>query len=208
MEEEKNKIILKNLIDKGIDSKNIPMLSLPFLDWLNSYNWSEYDYIEFGSGESTNYMSERFKSVDTIETNFEYYKDIFLKKNNNVNIFYITARDVDFGNYELSINEKTIVMIDSDTNRFLTTKNLLLKIKPSIIILDNSEWFPNTCKLLNDYAYMEIPFWGIRPEDFDEKCTSVFIKKHYSLPKKNYKFFTKGSSLILDNIHDSNISIH
>lgn len=208
MQKEKINTIINNLIDKGIDSTNIPMLSIPFLDWLNSYDWLEYKYIEFGSGQSTNYMSERFKEVDSVETNFEYYKDIFLKKNKNVNVFYISAKDVDFGKYDILIDSKTVVMIDSDTNRFLTTKNLLLKSEPAIIILDNSEWYPNTCKLLHDKNYIEIPFWGIRPEDPDEKCTSLFIKNGFKLPEKNYNYFSNGSYKMLNHIHDSFTSIH
>ena len=58
-----------NILDlKGMqDSDHMPLLSVPFLDWLNAYDFSDYTLIEFGSGHSTNYFATRFKNVISFE---------------------------------------------------------------------------------------------------------------------------------------------
>lgn len=202
-------LVLKNLKDKGLGDENMPMVTLPFLDWLNSYDWSNHEYIEFGSGNSTNYMAERFSTVDTIENNKAYFNKIKDTKASNVEAFNFPTMDIELGQYSLVINYNTVVMIDSDTNRFLTTTFLFKKGKPNLIFLDNSEWYPNTCKAIYNQGYVEIPFWGLRTEpDKDiEKCTSVFIKNGYNLPTKKYDYFSKGSSKYLNNESDGMKSI-
>jgi hypothetical protein len=184
--------VLKGLMHRGLGRDDVPLLGFSVLDWINSYDWSEYQYIEFGSGSSTNYMADRFKVVNTIETDSYYFYKTLYRKKNNVNCYIYTTDDLELGRYEISITDKTIVMIDSQNNRFLTTKTMLEKGTPNIVLLDNSEWYPNTCKMLYEKGYSEIPFWGIRPEEDHDKCTSVFIRTGYTLPEKKYNFLSES----------------
>lgn len=199
-------IITSTLVEKGVGKNQMPMLTVPFLDWLNSYDWSDYAFIEFGSGLSTNYFSDLFKYVESIETEYEWHEKINNNKKNNINCYYILREDIEHGNYFIDIKDKTVVLIDSNTHRFLTVKVLLTKIKPEIIIFDNIEWYPNASKYLINFGYNEIPFWGIKTEIEEEpnpsvdvlmeKCTSVFIKNTIELPNRNYNFFSKGSHIM------------
>jgi hypothetical protein len=185
--------ILNSMSLKGMWSNDTyPMVSLPFLDWFNSYEFSDWDMIELGAGNSTIYFSSKTKSYTSIENDIVYYTDT-MSKVKNVNMQLVTLEDIENGNYNIIIGEKTIVFIDSNGNRLKTTKSLISKGKPNIIFVDNSEWFPNQCEFLYESGYIEIPFWGIRFEEHQDKCTSVFIKDGFKLPKKNYKYFNPGS---------------
>lgn len=186
--------ILNSMNLKGMWSNDpYPMVSLPFLDWFNSYDFSDWDMIEFGAGDSTIYFSSKTKNYTSIEHDITYY-NIIMSKVKNVNMQLVTLEDIENGNYDVAIGEKTIVFIDSNGNRLKTTKSLISKGKPNIIFVDNSEWYPNQCEFLYESGYIEIPFWGIRFEEHQDKCTSVFIKNGFKLPKKNYKYFNPGSS--------------
>ena len=185
--------ILNSMNLKGMWSNDTyPMVSLPFLDWFNSYEFSDWDMIELGAGNSTIYFSSKTKSYTSIENNFVYYTDI-MSKVKDVSMQLVTLEDIENGNYNITITDKTIIFIDSNGNRLKTTKSLISKGKPNIIFVDNSEWFPNQCEFLYESGYIEIPFWGIRFEEHHDKCTSVFIKDGFKLPKKNYKYFNPGS---------------
>jgi hypothetical protein len=174
-----------------------PMVSLPFLDWFDSYDFSEFNMLELGAGGSTHYFSKKTKTYVSLETNVDYYENLTPVYNNtNVTLKFVSEEDLNAGNYSIAINEKTIVFIDSDGNRLKQTKNLMAKGKPNIIIVDNSEWFPNQCQYIYNQGYTEIPFWGIRFEEYFDKCTSVFIKNGFSFPEKNYAFFCPGSQIV------------
>lgn len=188
-------VVMDILEKKGLFDGSIPILSIPFLDWLNSYNFNDFTMVEFGSGKSTIYFAERFKKVISFETDNFYYNVVKDQNLSNVEITLKTKDEIEAGNFELLVDNKTIVFIDSDTNRFVTTKNILEKCSPNIIILDNAEWYPNTCKTLYRSNYLEIPFWGIRPDDSVEKSVSVFIKNSYMLPEKDYDYFAVGTQI-------------
>lgn len=199
-------IIISTLREKGVGKNKMPMLTVPFLDWISSYNWSDYVCIEFGSGLSTNYLADLFKNIESIDTEYEWYEKTNNNKKNNVSCYHISREDIEHGNYSVDIIDKCVVVIDSNTHRFLTTKVLLTKISPDIIVFDNIEWYPNASKYLISIGYNEIPFWGIKTEieeELDpsmdvlmEKCTSVFIKNTAKLPDRNYNFFSKGSHIM------------
>lgn len=184
-----------NILDlKGMNNPdNFPMLSLPFLDWINTYDFSKYKLIEFGSGSSTNYFADRFLSVLSFETNEEWFNKISKNIKTNVDYRFISKKDAIHANYNIDIDNNTFVLIDIDLDRTSFIKSFLIKHNPNILIIDNAEWYPDTCQRIQDIGYSEIPFWGIRFEDYCDKKTSVFIKHGFNLPKTKYKHYTEGS---------------
>ncbi len=186
--------ILTTLELKGMWSSDIyPMLSIPFIDWFNSYDFSDWDMIELGAGNSTIYFPSKTKTYVSLETSSKYYDYLLPMTEGVVDLRLLTIEDLENGNYSIDINEKTMVLVDNDGNRLKTTKSLISKGKPNIIFTDNSEWFPNLCNFLHESGYSEIPFWGIRYEQYQDKCTSVFIKDGFKLPRKKYDYFVPGA---------------
>jgi hypothetical protein len=193
-DEDKQKNIIDILKLKGM-GKEMPMLSLPFLDWFNSFDFKEFNFLEFGSGYSTIYFSKIVKSVTSYETDEDFYKFMLNKNLKSIDYKLIDTKKIILGEFDMPTEKKLIVLIDCDFNRYHVCKNILIKSNPEIIILDNSEWYPEACSILYEKEYNEIPFWGIRPEENYEKCTSVFLKKDFLLPKKNINFFSQGAKI-------------
>ena len=191
--------IIQTFEKSGVWSNKLPMLSIPFFDWFNSYNFQDYRLIEFGSGKSTNYFADRTKEVYSFETDEVYFRNISLQIKKNVTMTFKTANDLENGNFNLDISDKTIVFIDSDCNRFMLTKKILEKALPDIIIFDNSDWFINSSKEIISKDYNEFIFWGVRPESFMDKATSVFIKRTAKTLQRNYGYISpNGSGLPAD----------
>lgn len=187
--------ILNSFELKGIwSNERYPMVSLPFLDWFNSYDFSDWKMIEFGAGDSTNYFAERTKNYISLETSIEFYESICNKfDDTNIDLRLVELDDLENGNYDIDVDQKTIVFIDSEGNRLKESKSLIKKGTPNIIFVDNSEWFPNQCKYIYESGYSEFPFWGIRFEGHIDKCTSVFVKNGFKMPPKKYDYFPPGS---------------
>jgi hypothetical protein len=178
------------------------MLSLPFLDWFESYDFSDFNLIEFGSGNSTNYFADKVETVVSFETDINFYNNFKSSLSENVDYRFIQKYDLENKIPDIEINDKTIVFIDSASNRFLLTKNILKTESPNILILDNSNEYKNTCKFLYDNGYLEIPLWGLRFMEVEEACTSVFIKNNFNMIEKNYNYFSPGSIQKTENSWD------
>jgi hypothetical protein len=159
-----------NILDlKGMqDSDNMPMLSIPFLDWLNAYDFSDYTLVEFGSGYSTNYFATRFKNVISFETRPEWFDEVSKFKPSNVDLRMISIEDITCGNYDIDADDKTIFLIDGDGPRHIITKLILekysnvhyinksvshydiIKLRPECIITNHGT-------IAHEYAAFKIP---------------------------------------------------
>jgi hypothetical protein len=193
--------ILNTLEHKGMNNiDNMPMLSIPFLDWLNSYDFSNHFMVEFGSGNSTNYFADRFKKVLSYETDQSWFDKISSSAKENVECRLISKEDILSGNYDIFSEDNLVVFMDMNINRKNAMETLLKQHAPDMIILDNSEWDPNNCKIIQDKGYMQIPFWGIRFEEYYDKCTFVFLKQGYRLPYTNHKYFVPGAYVVNSDI--------
>lgn len=164
--------------DLGSPIKNslpFPLLTYSFMDFIESHDVSDFTLIEFGSGNSTLYFENKFKNIISFETNKEWYEKI---KSRLIKTEYHLVDPIDLqdGKFEININlRKTFALIDAACNRYKITANLLKKIKPNYIILDNSEWYRNTANLIIKSGYFEVPFWGYKNTEHWESCTSLFI---------------------------------
>ena len=193
--------IMTILRAKGL-YQNKPMLSLPFLDWFESYDFSDFDLIEFGSGHSTNYFAEKVENVISFESDINFYNNFKSGLHENVDYRFIQKYDLENKTPDIEINDKTIVFVDCASNRLLLTKNIFEIESPNILILDNSNDYKNTCKFMYNKGYLEIPFWGLRFNEVEESCTSVFIKNGFNMIEKNYDYFSVGSTVKQDNSWD------
>jgi hypothetical protein len=189
----------------SVPNKNgeaIPMLTISAIDFLESYDFSQHSLIEFGSGQSTIYFSKKFLNVVSFENNKDFFNKLKKKLKNNVTYNFISNSDLLKNNYKVNIDDKTIVLVDCSANRNIVIHNIFKNNMPNILILDNSEFYPNSCKYIVSNGYMEIPFWGLRPTEVYNSCTSVFIKNNFVLPEKKYPVEHGYSEKITDNKWD------
>ena len=177
------------------DGEAIPMLTISAIDFLDSYDFSQHSIIEFGSGQSTIYFSNKFLNVVSFENNKDFFDELKNKLKNNVKYNFISDNDLLTNNYKINIDDKTIIVVDCATNRNMVVHKILKNNMPNIIILDNSEFYPNSCRYIVSNGYMEIPFWGLRPTEVYNSCTSIFIKNGFVLPEKKYPVDTGYSKL-------------
>ena len=176
-------------ISAGLPTKNgkaYPLLTYSFMDYIECHDFSDFDLIEFGSGNSTLYFENIFKSVVSYETNFDWYSNL---KNSLTKTQYIHIESTKLlhGEFELDlVNKNNFVIIDSACSRYEVATQILNKGKPAFIVLDNSDWYRNTSNLICSFNYFEVPFWGYKNSQHWESCTSLFIRQNDTvIPKRN-----------------------
>ncbi|HDZ25553.1 MAG TPA: SAM-dependent methyltransferase [Candidatus Aminicenantes bacterium] len=158
---------------QSVDRHNnpIPWLTYPAIDYLNTLDLSECRIFEYGAGNSTLYWEKVAKSVVSIESNPKWFKKISRQ---------LTSGEIylqeDLEQYPDEILERgtlDIVLIDGAV-RPECVKQAVKKTK-SLIILDNSQEFPESREFLRSQGFKEIVFTGFSPIVNFISITSFFI---------------------------------
>lgn len=166
--------------DMPVDSTGqaIPWITYPALEFLSQFDFSDFNIFEFGAGNSTFYWAARAKSVTSVETDAEWYKKLNEVKHGNVELLY-EDDVVGFTNaIKSSRLSYSVIIIDSIKYRYNATLSAINSIAPGgVIVLDNSDWYPNSCELLQDAGFTQIDFHGFGAVNAYSWTTSIFFKE-------------------------------
>ncbi|WP_208994231.1 hypothetical protein [Aliarcobacter cryaerophilus] len=169
------------------NENHIPWYTYPTIEYLNNLDFSNKIILEFGSGSSSTFWAKKSLEVISIEHNQEWYEKVNqnIKKNQKI----LLTEDND--NYENSIkklNKKFDVIVIDGIRRYQCASvvteyiNTLNEIEYEyMIILDNSDWYKNTAKLLRDKLNLiEIDFHGFGPINNYTWTTSIFLSRNFN----------------------------
>ncbi|MDB9718891.1 tetratricopeptide repeat protein [Candidatus Pelagibacter sp.] len=189
-------------IKKG--EEQLPLLTWPLLDFLKTINLKNNELFELGSGNSTIWLSKIFKQIQSFETDKNWYQTLKLKLDKNVSYNLATLEEI----YECSFKfiPQNWLLIDFAGKRAMFIKKLIgFKDEnlPAQIILDNSEWYRNSSRLLCDRGYTEIPFYGFKSGENIISCSSLFLLKNNFYLEMLPEFFFPNNSRKINNNWDS-----
>jgi hypothetical protein len=164
----------------SIDGKgnSIPWYTYPAIEYLNSFDFTNCDVFEFGSGNSSLYWSLKAKSVVSIEDNKEWYNLVRKKINTNNSVIYC-PEEADYVAALAKQGKKFDIVIIDGNHRLKCTEEAIRTIdSDGIIILDNSDRFIEMeCgKLLRSNGYIQMDFSGFGPINGYCWTTSIFLK--------------------------------
>ena len=123
--------------------------------------------------------------VTSVENNSEWVEKLEIKLRAYPTHHYIISKNKDdYINSILNFDDQyfDIIIIDGGENRYLCAKNSIQKIKPDgIIILDNSDWYPNTAAFLKEKLnFIQVDFYGFRPSKHNTSVTSIFFSRDFN----------------------------
>ncbi|MFT7087074.1 MAG: putative O-methyltransferase YrrM [Rickettsiales bacterium] len=176
-------------VDKNGDA--LPLYTYPAIEYLSSLDFSGKNIFEFGSGQSTLYWLLQGAKVVSVENNIEWIENIAenLKEfpdfmPNHQHIFADNAAE--YADSILNFPDFDVIVIDGSFSRYLCAKKSLLKIKKDgLLILDNSDWFPNTAAFLRDNLdFIQVDFYGLRPSRNNAAVTSIFFSREFNSKSK------------------------
>lgn len=157
----------------------IPLWSYGIVEYLMGLDLSGLDCLELGSGQSTLFFAKRCRSVTVIENNREW-----MTKLESMQIPGVTALFAQPGTMPRKMAELRqtfqFISIDPGENRFACAKAALpILSDDGLLVLDNSEWYPNTAALLRDAGLIQIDFHDFRPVHHYRTTTSLFLRPNF-----------------------------
>lgn len=168
------------------DENYLPWYTYSVIDYLNQLDFSECEVIEFGSGYSTLFWSNKAKNVQSIERDESWFSEISQKINcDNVDIHLITEDDMYFQHINTLNKKKYDVVIIDGKDRYETMVAMHQTLKKGgVLIFDNSDWYPGSCSFLREHGYTQVDFTGFGPINNYTWCTSIFFNSSVNIPHK------------------------
>lgn len=171
---------LNKAVDK--DGNKIPWYSYPAIDFLKNKDFSTKRVLEFGSGQSTFWWSERALSIMAFEENFEWYKQLSKNLNSNINLVYAdNANKVSC----LTTIEKSLqgqepfdIIIVDGLYRYEACELAIPYLKEGgVFITDNSEAEGyGFRKAFDGLGFSRVDFFGYSPGVVMMQGTSFFFR--------------------------------
>lgn len=158
----------------------IPWVTYSFIDFIQNRLHSQLAVFEYGSGNSTLFYAKKVKRVVSVEHDESWYRKLANEKIENAELIFCR---LDMGGLyskkAASLNEKFDVIIVDGRDRVNCCIHAINALtEQGVIVLDDSERevYEDARLFLTEKGFKEIPFSGISPGLFYEKCTSVFYK--------------------------------
>lgn len=161
------------------DGRPIPLMSYAFVEYVMGLDIRTLDVLELGSGNSTFFWAERTNSVLTVDHGQEWIDQIQGGKPANVQIARTVA-----GGYVQFIKELErsfdIIVVDCSDNRLACAKAIEGRLREGgLVVLDNSDWYPNAASALRDQGLIQIDFPDFRPDHYYRCSTSMFLHPQF-----------------------------
>lgn len=191
----------------------IPWYTYPAIEQLRLWDFSDCDILEYGCGNSTKWWASRTKTITSIESSKLWYEIVLQNKPDNCRLILsevdsntIVPKQIEeYINVIDKLEFFNVIIIDGvdklSARKRCTEKAISHLKSGGLLVVDNSDWLPNTCKFLRDVGFFEIDFSGLSPLNTYAETTSLFFKPDFDIrPIDNTHpgYATGGLKLNLD----------
>ncbi|MDF3064788.1 MAG: hypothetical protein K0R38_389 [Polyangiaceae bacterium] len=189
-----------NLLDAN---DPVPLLTWPFLDFVECIDFSGQRLLELGAGSSTLWFQRRFAQVRSFETNPEWSQQLKGYLAPHVELTLVDLKALESAEVDYRGEELVVVDFAGHRTRFLGRfLERLSGQRPQAIVLDNADWYRNGAGVLARHGYHEIPFHGFKCGQPHLSCTSLFIDPARFAPRVKEPFHRPAFSRPVDNPWD------
>lgn len=190
-----------NLLDA---SDPVPLLTWPFLDFVDSLDFTGQRLMELGAGGSTLWFQRRFAQVRSFETNPDWVRHVKSYLAVHVELTLVELPTLEAA--EIEYRGEEVVLVDFAGHRTRFLERFLARLgseRPQAIVLDNSDWYRNGAAHLARHGYREIPFHGFKCGQSYVSCTSLFIDPARFAPRVREPFHSPPFSRTTENPWDA-----
>ena len=165
---------------QAIDSEGspLPWYTYPAIEYLNSFDFTDCDVFEFGSGNSSLYWANRAKSVLSVEDDEGWFNIVNKRKRENQTIVHRDTQESYSGLLQELGRLFDVIIIDGKWRKECVAAAMLYLKNGGIILLDNSDrLIEKECGLiLRERGFIQIDFSGFGPINNYCWSTSIFVK--------------------------------
>lgn len=157
------------------DGNSLPWYTYPAIDYIRELDFSEWDVFEYGTGYGTLFWRTMARDVVTVEHDEVWYGEI---RDQLTGAGTLLLRKEKEG-YIKTIGELGklfhVIIIDGVHRRACATQVGVYLAKGGLVILDNSDWYPNTSAFLRGMGLLQVDFTGFGPVNDYTWTTSFFF---------------------------------
>lgn len=183
----------------------LPLLTWPFLDFLDHLDLKQSALVELGAGNSTLWFAERFGKVRSYETDPAFHGALAPRVPANVELELTAIGALESA--DIAYRNEEWMLVDFAGKRTSFLHHFLAKVRraegPSAIVLDNADWYRRGAAILREKGYLEIPFYGFKSGQLWLSCTSLFIDRERFAPVQKEPFHTPPFARQMENAWDS-----
>jgi hypothetical protein len=181
-----------------------PLLTWPFLDFIEHLSLEHESLLELGAGYSTLWLSRHFGRIRSYETDPAWHGAISKAVASNVDLSLIALADLEQA--RLEPGDETWLLVDFAGRRTAFLHAFLQRVtgerRPKAVILDNGDWYRNAARKLLQEGYLELPFYGFKSGQPWISCTSLFIDPARFAPRQKQPFYAPEFSRLIENTWD------
>lgn len=156
----------------------IPLMSYSLIEYISGLALQSFDCLELGGGRSTHFWTKRMRRVLTLDTDAALVGQLSKCKPDNLEIAHVEAGQ--FAEAAGRFGPFDAVIIDASANRVACARTALRILKSGgFIVLDNSDWYPNTARVLRDGDLIQVDFPDFRPCHAYRCVTSMFLHREF-----------------------------
>jgi len=153
----------------------LPWYTYPAIDFIRQMDVRQWDIFEYGAGYGTLFWQRLAREVVTVEHDQVWLARIREKAGANGTLLLRQGgRD-----YVTAIAEAgkpfDLIVIDGICRRRCAEQVDRYMRESSVVILDNSDWYPNTAASLRSMGLLQVDFAGIGPVNDYTWTTSMFF---------------------------------
>jgi hypothetical protein len=163
----------------GVDKHGnpVPWYTYPAIEYLKQLDFSDKEIYEYGVGNSSLFWARRAKAVTSIENDKTWYSFIKNKQGANQELIFINDEE-DYVNSILRKKQKyDLIIIDGLSRQACAQMAIQCLKQGGFIILNNSDWYPDTAKFLRELDLIQIDFTGLGPIHYYTWTTSLFLQR-------------------------------
>lgn len=175
-----NSFYSKSAVDN--DSNPIPWYTYPFIKFIAPRLSKDFTVFEFGSGNSTLWLSKYVKKIIAVEHDRSWFEKVELELPSNAELLYRTGKE--YSKAVSSDNSKyDIIIVDGIDRNSCVYESLNSLTERGIIIFDNSDrdTYKESFDFLLSKGFKRIDFAGIGPVTSINSCTSIFYRNNNCL---------------------------
>ncbi|MGB7316259.1 MAG: hypothetical protein WA939_25265 [Nodosilinea sp.] len=174
---------------KPVDANHepLPWFTYPAIEYLAQLDLSSKTIFEWGSGNSSLFLAKRCKQITSVESNKEWYEYCSQELLSNQKILF--REESEFAEaIDESLSKFDLIIIDSLRRGECAKKAIEHLNSGGLIILDNSDWHPNTSAFLRDSCnLLEVDMHGFGPVNAYSWTTSLFFHRDFNFPPRESK---------------------
>lgn len=163
----------------------LPWYTYPGIEFLQQFDFSKCSVFEYGSGNSSLFWSKKALTVISVESDPDWYAFGVKNLSPNRKLLLKTECSEYVDAILLYETQFDVIVIDGLYRYNCAVKSVSRLKSGGIIILDNSDWFPNTARLLREAGFIQTDFIGAGPVNSYAWCTSVFIRGYLGFRRTN-----------------------